>query len=142
EGQDVPEVVLKETYRFLSQEAAMVRGFPVRPTDPLTETCGVYMPGGSDAMYLTWEITRRCGKNTAFMGEGPSPRTVEELVYAVADIYRSEAETLLRPAAAPENPADVLLRPAQGVGEADSDVLLRPAAPEEEWAQKARGRQE
>jgi acyl carrier protein len=36
---------------------------------------------------------------------------------------------LLRPAAAPPD-ADLLLRPAQGVGKADPDKLLHPADPE------------
>lgn len=42
-----------------------------------------------------------------------------------------DRKTLLRPARAPDNPAETLLRPAQSVGEADPNVLLRPAAPEE-----------
>jgi hypothetical protein len=38
-------------------------------------------------------------------------------------------KTLLRPAAAPETPAELLLRPACGAGETDADKLLRPGSP-------------
>ncbi len=40
-------------------------------------------------------------------------------------------QTLLRPAADPNAPADILLRPAQGVAEADPQALLRPSAEDE-----------
>lgn len=40
------------------------------------------------------------------------------------------AQTLLRPAAAPDNPAELLLRPAPGAAPADPDRLLRPSQPE------------
>lgn len=40
------------------------------------------------------------------------------------------AQTLLRPATAPNSPAELLLRPAPGAAPADPDRLLRPSQPE------------
>jgi hypothetical protein len=40
------------------------------------------------------------------------------------------AQTLLRPAAAPDNPAEVLLRPVHGAAPGDPEKLLRPSQPE------------
>ncbi len=42
------------------------------------------------------------------------------------------AATLLRPAANPEAPSEILLRPAMGVSDVDPLLLLRPAEPNEE----------
>jgi hypothetical protein len=43
---------------------------------------------------------------------------------------RRRAQTLLRPAAAPDNPAEVLLRPAHGASPGDPEKLLRPSQQE------------
>lgn len=42
-----------------------------------------------------------------------------------------QSQTLLRAASAPDDPSQVLLRPAHGVSETDPNLLLRPSAPEE-----------
>jgi len=57
---------------------------------------------------------------------------IDCLPFLKESIERERArQTLLRPAAAPDDPAAVLLRPAQGVTEGDPDLLLRPGVPPE-----------
>jgi HEAT repeat protein len=85
--------------------------------------------GGEDVLAAVERVANGDGR---MAGE----QRVREAAQACLPAVRQRAEnaraarTLLRPAAAPDNPADILLRPAQGAGEADPDLLLRPAYPD------------
>jgi hypothetical protein len=72
-------------------------------------------------------------------GKGQAKRNLEirEAAKACLPFLQERVElerlsrTLLRPAESPEAPAAILLRPAQGVPDADPNILLRPAISEE-----------
>jgi hypothetical protein len=81
--------------------------------------------GGGSAVEPVERVARR--------GRAYTRQTAERILPVLRERQRREREaaTLLRPSIAPDDPSQVLLRPAQDTGQADVNLLLRPSSGDE-----------